>query len=582
LPPSARAERDPVRITPVPADAPAPRALLVREGKLSTEPGLRLKLSADLGSVRIFTLQPGEAPVVRYTVKIETDAVGRAADKLLAQYSLSAKSFPGGVQITGALPLQAARARATLSQFWVHFEVAVPRNYSVEVSTGAGDVETPDLHGAVVLVTQGGNIRCGKIGAAASRVALAAPAARLETQGGHIFLQDVAGDLDAFTGGGHINAGTISGDAKLHSGGGHIRAVKIGGKADLSTDGGNITVGRAGGIVAVRTVGGQIDFGEVQGSVRAQTGGGGIRITYVAGPMEVETTSGSICLTRVAGSVRAATAGGTITAFINPEAPSGGGAVRLAGTSQLSSGLGDIVVYLPRNLAATIDAVVESGGEGKIQSDPSLPLKIQTDGPRSGGSVHASGMLNGGGAVLRLRTTSGNIQLLYLDSSAALHTALVREQLERINHRLQEVELRSSPLIDAQKQLEEARGKLASAQQQQGDDTSGWFNVWLAEVEERLRGGVGEDSDELQKRVVYSPAPAYPKIAVQSGIQGFVKLQVRVGKDGRVEVLKVLQGEPLLVQAATAAVKQWRYRPRLAGGQPVNVISEVSFNFQLH
>jgi TonB family protein len=555
--------------------------MLVREGKLFTEAGLRLKLSADLGSVRIVALQPGEAPVVRYTVQIETDAAGRAADKLLEQYSLSAKSFPGGVQITGALPPQAARAKGTIAQFWVRFEVAVPRSFNVEVSTGAGDIETPDLDGTVVLVTQGGNIRCGKIGSSASRITpAAAPAARLETQGGHILVQDVAGDLDAFTGGGHINAGTISGDARLHSGGGHIRAAKIGGKADLSTEGGNITVGRAGGLVAVRTVGGQIDFGEVQGSVRAQTGGGGIRVTYVAGPMEVETTSGSICLTRVAGSVRAATAGGTITAFINPDAPSGGGAVHLAGTSQLSSGLGDIVVYLPRNLAVTIEAVVESGGEDKIQMDPSLPLKIQSDGPRSGGSVHANGVLNGGGAVLRLRTASGNIQLRYLDSFSALHTALVREQFERINKRLQEVQLHSSPLLDAQKQLEEAGRKLAEAQQ--GDDTNGWLKVWLAEVEERLRGGVGEDSEELQKRVVYAPAPAYPKIAIQAGIQGFVKLQVRVGKDGRVDVLKVLQGEPVLVQAATAAVKQWRYRPRLAGGQPVNIISEVSFNFQLH
>src|SRR2546425_8249787 len=46
------------------------------------------------------------------------------------------------------------------------------------------------------------------------------PVARLETEGGHITVQDVAGDLIANTGGGHINAGNISGDATLHSGGG--------------------------------------------------------------------------------------------------------------------------------------------------------------------------------------------------------------------------------------------------------------------------------------------------------------------------------------------------------------------------
>jgi protein TonB len=93
---------------------------------------------------------------------------------------------------------------------------------------------------------------------------------------------------------------------------------------------------------------------------------------------------------------------------------------------------------------------------------------------------------------------------------------------------------------------------------------------------------VSEDSEELQKRATYAPAPAYPKIAIQAGIQGWVKLRVRVGKEGRVEVLKILQGEPVLADAAIVAVKQWRYRQRLVGGKPVKVISEVSFNFLLH
>lgn len=574
--PAARAAHEPRNAEPAASDPGAPHASAVRTGNLATKTGLRLKLTADLGSVRIITLPPDEAPSVRYTVRIETDAVAPAADQLLAQYSLAAKSTPAGVQITGALPPQAAHTRKTMAQFWVRFEVTVPRNYSVEVTTGAGDIETLDLDGAVVLITQGGNIRCGRVGGAGLHgLPAGAVAARLETQGGHITVQDVAGDLDASTGGGHITAGTITGDAKLHSGGGHIHAVEIGARADLSTDGGNIAVGRAGGIVAVHTVGGQIDFGEVRGSVRAQTGGGGIRITYVSGPMEVETTSGSICLTRVAGSVRAATAGGTITAFINPEASLHGGAVRLAGASQLSSGLGDIVVYLPRNLAANIEAVVESGGPGRIQIDPSLPLKIEPEGPRSGGSVHASGALNGGGAVLRLRTASGNIQLKYLDSVVALRNALVQEQLARIQKRLQEVQFRIGPTVEAPEHPVEP-------QAQQAGDKSSWFGPWLVQWEERFYGGVSEDSEELQKRATHAPAPAYPKIAIQAGIQGWVKLRVRVGKEGRVEVLKILQGEPVLADAAIVAVKQWRYRPRLVGGKPVKVISEVSFNFLLH
>src|SRR5260370_893984 len=145
-------------------------------------------------------------------------------------------------------------------------------------------------------------------------------------------------------------------------------------RAELETAGGKITVAHAGNFVSVRTGGGQIDFGEVRGSVHAQTGGGGIRVMYVSGPMELESSSGSICLTRVAGALQAATSGGTITAWINPDPPSGGGNVRLAGASPLVSPSGDIIVFLPRNLAATIDATVATGGERRIEADPALHL----------------------------------------------------------------------------------------------------------------------------------------------------------------------------------------------------------------
>src|SRR5262249_14426620 len=153
-----------------------------------------------------------------------------------------------------------------------------------------------------------------------------------------------------------------------------------------------------------------IDFGEVRGSVRAQTGGGGIRIMSVSGPMELESSSGSICLTKVAGAIQAATAGGTITAWINPDAPSSGGTVHLTGPSQLASGAGHILVFLPRNLAANIDATVETGGEHRFEADPALPLNIQGLATRAAGPVHATAALNGGGALLKLRTTAGKIR----------------------------------------------------------------------------------------------------------------------------------------------------------------------------
>jgi TonB family protein len=553
---------------------PSARISADRTGVLQTRDGLTLHLAADLGSVRVLSLEPGAAPVVRYTVHLETDARAPLAQHLLAHYSLTAKATPSGVEINGSLPPEASH-RASNAQFWVQFEVAVPPGYSVEVHTLAGDIETQDIGGTAALLTQGGNIRAGKIGFGGVRGPVARhPVAKLETQGGHIQVLDVAGDLNAFTAGGHIVAGNIAGDAVLRSGGGHIRAGQIGGRAELDTDGGNITVGKAASVVNVRTGGGQIDFGEVRGSVRAQTGGGGIRVMYVSGPMEVESSAGSICLTRVAGAVRAATAGGTITAWINPDSPTDNGAVHLAGASQLSSGDGDIVVFLPRNLAANIEALVESGGARHIDADPALRLTFDSPANRNGGPLHAATVLNGGGPLLKLRTAAGNIHLQFLDSQVALRDSLIREQKERLTQRLSEMP-QFAPVANKEFIPVEAA---APEPEQKGD----WLENWIDKLEIAFFGGLREDPGEFQNRLVYSPRPSYPELARRTGIEGLVRLQVLLTKDGRVDVQKVLEGAPVLVDAASDAVKRWRARPVWVDGKEIDIISTVTFNFQLH
>src|SRR5436309_15620292 len=551
-----------------PSEPGSQHASAVRNGVLSTRDGLTLRLTTDLGSVNIIQLEAGVAPVVRYTVHIETDAHGTAAQQLLDSYSLKAKSLTSGVEITGMLPPQAARSAD--AQFWVQFEVAVPRGYNVEVNTEAGDITTADIGGTASLHTLGGNIKTGRIGASELHgLTWGRSVAKLETEGGHIKVLDVAGDLTAITGGGHINVGNIAGGASLRTGGGHIRAGQIGGRAELETVGGNITVARAGNFVSVRTGGGQIDFGEVRGSVHAQTGGGGIRVMYVSGPMELESSSGSICLTRVAGALQAATSGGTITAWINPDPPAGGGNVRLAGASQLASGNGDIIVFLPRNLAANIDAVVANGDERHIEADPELHFIVQTSNNLTG-PVHATVVLNGGGPPLKLRSTAGKIRLQYLDSQVALRDSLIREQIERISQRIPDFK---PHYMDRKVDTNPVVGP--------GEIKTDWLESWLTSLEIKFRGGMTEDTDDFQKRLVNFPRPSYPALAQRAGLQGFVKLQVRVKKDGSVEVQKLLEGEPALADAAIAAVKQWRAKTAWINGKPVEVVSSGTFHFQL-
>jgi TonB family protein len=556
---------------PVPAD-PGPRASVDRSGTLQTRDSLTLRLTTDVGSVHIVVLAPNAPPVVRYTAHIETDARGPLAQSLLDRYSLTVRATSYGAEIVGAAPQQAGRSGAN-AQFYLQYEVAVPAGYSVEVNTGIGDIETQDIGGTASLITGGGNIRTGRIGFNGFRnVSDGRLSAKLSTEGGHIQIQDVAGNVDAFTVGGHIVAGNISGNAVLRSGGGHIRAGQINGRAQLETDGGNITLKQAGSFVSVRTGGGQIDFGEVRGSVRAQTGGGGIRVITVSGPMEVESNGGSICLTRVAGAVQAATAGGTIQAWINPDAGSSGGKVSLPGASQLSSGAGDIIVFLPRNLAANIDALVENGGLSRIDADPALLLNIQSPGNRGAGPVHATGMLNGGGEVLKLRTTVGKIRLQFLDADTGLRDSLIREQRERIDRK------HDSDILPVKATSSDAKADGPSAP----EETSDWLESWMDKLEIALLGGLREDSSDLFKRLIAAPHPAYPELAKRARIQGVVKLQVKVKTDGSVEVEKILQGEPVLAEAAIEAVKKWRANPASINGTRVETISTVTFDFELH
>jgi TonB family protein len=187
-------------------------------------------------------------------------------------------------------------------------------------------------------------------------------------------------------------------------------------------------------------------------------------------------------------------------------------------------------------------------------------------------------VLTGGGAPLKLRTTSGKIRLQFLDSEIALHESLIREQVDRLNKRLMEIGFAQAPFPFEVGPTTPAFAEAPTPPEAKTD----WLESWLTSLEIAFRGGVTEDPDGFQKRLVNSPKPAYPAIAQRAGLQGIVKLQVRVKRDGSVEVQKLLEGDPALADAAIAAVKQWRAKPASINGKQVEVISTVTFNFQLH
>ena len=75
--------------------------------------------------------------------------------------------------------------------------------------------------------------------------------------------------------------------------------------------------------------------------------------------------------------------------------------------------------------------------------------------------------------------------------------------------------------------------------------------------------------------------PVYPAEAKAQGLEGLVRLEAILGKDGAVEHLEVLSGDPILAAAAIDAVRQWHYQTTLLNGDPVEVVTEVMVNFTL-
>jgi len=93
----------------------------------------------------------------------------------------------------------------------------------------------------------------------------------------------------------------------------------------------------------------------------------------------------------------------------------------------------------------------------------------------------------------------------------------------------------------------------------------------------RVRVSSGVSNGLLIRKV----NPVYPPLARQARISGTVLLQAQISKDGSIENLQLISGHPMLAPAAIEAVKQWKYKPYLLNGEPVEVDTQVQVNFTL-
>jgi len=84
-----------------------------------------------------------------------------------------------------------------------------------------------------------------------------------------------------------------------------------------------------------------------------------------------------------------------------------------------------------------------------------------------------------------------------------------------------------------------------------------------------------------ESSLIHRVEPEYPEAARDRQLQGAVVLDIHIGQEGAVEDVKLVSGEPMLAEAAVAAVKQWRFQPRSIDGAPAEMQTTVTLNFRL-
>ncbi len=285
-----------------------------------------------------------------------------------------------------------------ISQDYVDFEISIPSEYNLKLNTSGGDIDVLN------------NVK-GKVS--------------INTSGGDIQIKDVMGEVSVATSGGDIFCGNIKGNAKLTSSGGDIVAGNVDGECNLSTGGGNIQVNDVSKTLVVATGGGNIQSGNVSNNVTVVTGGGNISLSKISGDMvittgggnvygvgsksgKVVTGSGDISLKDLKGGVKITSGAGNVKAEFSSVGKD---------ESKITTGYGNIAVYIPENEKVTIEAVVKFSGEkGWVNEKQEISDYIKSDfkvstEDRRNDELRAVYQVNGGGTKIYLQASIGNIEI---------------------------------------------------------------------------------------------------------------------------------------------------------------------------
>jgi len=330
-------------------------------------------------------------------VQVDTGGRESAVDVQVDNSSLQVQENCGkdSVEFTSEAP-DSAQVRDSI--IW---RIVAPRNVNLDLVATSGNITVGDTDGDAVLRTAGGSITAGQIKGKAAMI----------TQGGFVKAGNIGGDAEVRSQGGTLEVGDVGGNAEFHTTAGQIRAGTIAGS--VTAEGGRAIFIIKAGDVKATTNAGDISIGDAT-RINAKTTGGTITSRRVRGPFEGHTESGDIRLDNASAWVEASTGSGNIVVHLVPENIDGDLHM------DLQAGIGDVTIYVPQRLKATIDATVQRPAfqAQQIISDfptsgiaPGRPAQGLIPNNRYYGPTHSQSLLNGGGNMITLHTSLGKITI---------------------------------------------------------------------------------------------------------------------------------------------------------------------------
>lgn len=253
----------------------------------NVQKGQTLTLKSDIGSIEVTGWDRDE---VKVDVTKKTDKFNRrSAEEAFENFEIEYDQSSNGVRIEARLRDRDSWFRRS-NHLRVHFDIMVPREFNVDLSTSGGSIGVSSIQGELDAHTSGGSMKVSDIEGNVD----------INTSGGSIAVDDVDGNLDANTSGGSVKAVNVTGNARAKSSGGGITLENVGKDANAYTSGGPLNLRKIGGTVDGSTSGGSI-YAEAMGSIdrpfSLKTSGGSITLDIpkdTKADIDASTSGGSV------------------------------------------------------------------------------------------------------------------------------------------------------------------------------------------------------------------------------------------------------------------------------------------------